>query len=55
MKKEYKKYELPVDFRFKFNMLDSEDCVEEDCSKEEYREFRGEYSIYAYEKYLYTK
>ena len=54
-KKKEESYELPNDFKFKFTMVsgDDEKCCE--CEIQEYLEFKGDYPICAYEKYLYAQ
>lgn len=46
------KVKLPKSFLFRLNMVDFDERAEE-CCKEEFQEFQGDYPICAYEKYLY--
>ena len=45
-------YKLPENFRFRFTMVEDY-CEKEESSNQEFGEFRGDYPLCAYEKYLY--
>lgn len=54
MKKKEESYKIPENFTFRLNMVEIDhECSEEAC-RETFQEFRGDYPICAYEKYLYA-
>ena len=54
MTKKEASYKIPENFIFRLNMVEIDHECSDESSKEEFHEFRGDYPICAYEKYLYA-